>query len=67
VFKPLPQDDPRQRRPDITRARRHLNWDPQVGLHEGLGATAADFKARLFGGAGDAPTRRTEKTGKKDK
>src|SRR5580700_2449462 len=36
VFKPLPQDDPRQRKPDITRARKYLKWEPRVALAEGL-------------------------------
>src|SRR6516162_7980092 len=36
IFKPLPQDDPRQRRPDISRARKYLKWEPKVSLAEGL-------------------------------
>ncbi|MFA5156012.1 MAG: UDP-glucuronic acid decarboxylase family protein [Candidatus Omnitrophota bacterium] len=36
AFKPLPQDDPRQRRPDISRAKRILKWQPQVKLAEGV-------------------------------
>jgi dTDP-glucose 4,6-dehydratase len=51
VFKPLPQDDPRQRRPDITRAKSWLRWQPQVGLTEGLDKTIAYFRARLRLGA----------------
>jgi dTDP-glucose 4,6-dehydratase len=47
TFKPLPQDDPKQRRPDITRARRVLQWEPQVGLAAGLEKTIAHFRARL--------------------
>jgi dTDP-glucose 4,6-dehydratase len=47
VFKPLPQDDPRQRRPDITRARRLLGWEPRVPLEEGLVRTIEDFRRRL--------------------
>jgi dTDP-glucose 4,6-dehydratase len=47
VFKPLPQDDPKQRRPDITRARTVLKWSPRVGLTEGLKKTIAHFRARL--------------------
>ncbi len=38
VFKPLPQDDPKQRRPDITRARKILKWEPKVPLADGLKA-----------------------------
>ena len=36
VFKPLPKDDPKQRRPDISRAKKKLEWKPRVGLEEGL-------------------------------
>ena len=43
VFQPLPQDDPRQRRPDLTRARTLLNWSPTVDLREGLTRTIAHF------------------------
>ena len=46
-FKPLPQDDPRRRKPDITRAKTHLNWQPTVPLQDGLDLTIADFRARL--------------------
>ena len=42
-FKPLPQDDPRQRRPDITLAREQLGWEPKVGLEQGLKSTVAYF------------------------
>jgi len=47
VFKPLPQDDPRQRRPDITRARTWLKWEPQVALCEGLKKTIDYFRKRV--------------------
>ena len=47
-FKPLPQDDPRQRQPDITRARTWLGWEPTVPLEEGLKLTIEDFRDRLF-------------------
>ena len=47
VHKPLPQDDPRQRRPDISRARRLLGWEPRVALGEGLRSTIAYFRPRL--------------------
>jgi dTDP-glucose 4,6-dehydratase len=39
-FRPLPQDDPRQRQPDITRARKYLGWEPKVSLENGLQLTA---------------------------
>ena len=44
VFKPLPTDDPRQRRPDISLARKILHWEPKVPLEEGLKRTIAYFK-----------------------
>jgi UDP-glucuronate decarboxylase len=47
VHRPLPSDDPRQRRPDITRARDLLDWRPAIGLHEGLLRTIAYFEERL--------------------
>lgn len=46
-FKPLPQDDPRRRKPDITRAQTHLGWQPTVPLEEGLQWTIEDFRARI--------------------
>src|SRR5687767_10412927 len=47
IFKPLPQDDPRQRQPDITRARKILGWEPKVGLEEGLKKTIEYFGSRV--------------------
>lgn len=47
TFRPLPQDDPKQRRPDITRARRWLGWEPQVTLAAGLKETIAYFRRKL--------------------
>ncbi len=47
VFKPLPQDDPRQRQPDITKARTILNWKPTIPLKEGLQMTIEDFRNRI--------------------
>ena len=47
VFKPLPQDDPMQRRPDITLAKKKLKWQPKVGVGEGLAETVEYFKGRL--------------------
>jgi dTDP-glucose 4,6-dehydratase len=46
IFKPLPQDDPKQRQPDITRARKLLGWEPKVTLDEGLQKTIAHFRAK---------------------
>ncbi|MEJ7692827.1 MAG: SDR family NAD-dependent epimerase/dehydratase, partial [Daejeonella sp.] len=45
VFKELPTDDPKQRRPDITKARNILNWEPKVGRAEGLKITYEYFKS----------------------
>jgi UDP-glucuronate decarboxylase len=47
VFKPLPEDDPRQRRPDISLARSSLEWEPATPLREGLMPTIAYFKSSL--------------------
>jgi dTDP-glucose 4,6-dehydratase len=47
VYRPLPVDDPKQRRPDITRARTLLGWEPKVGLEEGLLKTVSYFKQKL--------------------
>ncbi|MBU8897035.1 SDR family oxidoreductase [Corallococcus sp. M34] len=44
VFKPLPKDDPKQRQPDITRARTLLGWEPKVALEDGLRETIAYFR-----------------------
>jgi UDP-glucuronate decarboxylase len=46
-FMPLPQDDPKQRKPDITRAKTWLNWEPTVSLDRGLDSTIAEFRQRL--------------------
>ena len=51
MFKPLPEDDPKQRQPDITRAKTYLGWEPTIPLREGLELTIADFRDRL--GKGD--------------
>jgi UDP-glucuronate decarboxylase len=48
-FEPLPQDDPRRRKPDITKAKEGLGWQPTVPLQEGLQTTIADFRARMDG------------------
>lgn len=44
THRPLPADDPRQRRPDITLAKKHLGWEPKVPLEEGIERTIAYFK-----------------------
>ncbi|OIO01017.1 MAG: NAD-dependent dehydratase [Elusimicrobia bacterium CG_4_10_14_0_2_um_filter_56_8] len=47
VFRPLPEDDPKVRRPDITRAKKILKWTPKVDLEEGLKRTVAYFKTKV--------------------
>jgi UDP-glucuronate decarboxylase len=47
VFKDLPSDDPRQRKPDITAAKNLLDWEPKIELLEGVTKTAAYFSARI--------------------
>ncbi|MBD2112859.1 MULTISPECIES: UDP-glucuronic acid decarboxylase family protein [Cyanophyceae] len=46
IYKPLPQDDPQRRKPDITRAQTFLGWNPTVPLQEGLKLTIDDFRSR---------------------
>ena len=47
VMAPLPADDPKQRKPDITRAREILGFEPRVPLRAGLEKTIEDFRARI--------------------
>ncbi len=47
VYKPLPEDDPQVRQPDITKAKKILNWEPKVKLEEGLLKTIEYFRAHL--------------------
>jgi len=47
IFKPLPQDDPKQRKPDITKAKKILKWEPKVNLAEGMAKTIAYFKGKV--------------------
>ena len=47
VFQPLPEDDPQKRRPDITKAKRLLAWEPKVNLEDGLRETVEYFKALM--------------------
>jgi UDP-glucuronate decarboxylase len=47
IFEPLPQDDPRQRQPDLSKAKAVLNWEPKVALADGLKETIAYFKRSL--------------------
>jgi len=48
IHQPLPSDDPRQRKPDITKAKDILNWEPKIQIDEGLKLTIADFKSRVL-------------------
>ena len=50
VFKDLPSDDPMQRKPDISQAKKHLDWEPQVQLEQGLVKTIEYFDTLLKGG-----------------
>ena len=47
IFKPLPQDDPKQRCPDISKAKRLLGWEPKVNLNEGLKLTLDFFRQQV--------------------
>jgi UDP-glucuronate decarboxylase len=51
TYRPLPQDDPTQRKPDITRAREWLGWNPTVTLEEGLTRTVEFFRGRTTRGS----------------
>ena len=44
VYRPLPQDDPTRRQPDITLAKKHFDWEPKIALREGLEKTIDWFK-----------------------
>lgn len=49
VYKPLPQDDPKQRRPDISLAKEKLDWEPKINLDQGLEKTIEYFKGVIYG------------------
>ena len=49
-YEPLPVDDPKQRQPNITRARTILDWEPRVPLAEGMAQTIAYFEQQLASG-----------------
>jgi len=57
VFRPLPSDDPKQRRPDIALAREALGWEPHIALNEGLSRTIAYFESVLTTGTAPLPVR----------
>jgi UDP-glucuronate decarboxylase len=48
IFKPLPQDDPKKRKPNITKAKKILKWQPNVELREGLDKTIEWFRGKRF-------------------
>ena len=50
VYKPLPGDDPCRRKPDITLAKKELNWEPKVDIRDGLAQTIEYFDKKLRGG-----------------
>ncbi len=66
VYKPLPEDDPKQRQPDISLAREQLGWEPECVLEEGLKKTIAYFEAQLGNGFAldQKPSLRAVSTGK---
>ncbi|MFH1459887.1 MAG: UDP-glucuronic acid decarboxylase family protein [Candidatus Omnitrophota bacterium] len=47
IFEPLPQDDPKRRKPDITKAKKILKWEPKITLEEGINMTAKWFSRKL--------------------
>lgn len=49
-FKEVPSDDPRRRKPDISKAIKHFDWTPTIKLEDGLVATIEDFRTRLASG-----------------
>jgi dTDP-glucose 4,6-dehydratase len=55
IHKPLPQDDPARRRPDISKARKLLGWEPKIALREGLERSISYFRSRLEAGQITAP------------
>ena len=48
IYKELPKDDPKKRQPDITKAKFHLDWQPQFSLERGLELTIQHFQDQLF-------------------
>jgi nucleoside-diphosphate-sugar epimerase len=50
VYRPMPENDPLQRRPDISKAKRLLGWEPEVGLDDGLRMTIEWFSQKMLSG-----------------
>ena len=59
-FQPLPSDDPKRRRPDITKAKQVLDWEPKVALEDGLRETIDYFRGVEFGSHGELTTAANE-------
>jgi len=57
IYQPLPSDDPMQRNPDISLAKKELDWEPKIQLEEGLGKTIAYFDGLLSSVEDDSPLR----------
>ncbi|XP_074588171.1 UDP-glucuronic acid decarboxylase 2-like [Curcuma longa] len=55
-FRPNTEDDPHKRKPDITRAKDLLGWEPKISLRQGLPLMVSDFQKRIFGDQSDATT-----------
>ena len=60
VHKPLPKDDPKRRRPDITRAKEVLGWEPAIPFDEGMRRTIAWFREQVRGRDGRAASGGTD-------
>lgn len=52
-FRPNTEDDPHKRKPDITRAKELLGWEPKIPLRQGLPLMVSDFQKRIFGDQSD--------------
>ena len=63
-FRPNTEDDPHKRKPDITRAKELLGWEPKVSLRKGLPLMVSDFRQRIFGdhkeGSGASTTKSSD-------
>lgn len=55
-FRPNTEDDPHKRKPDITRAKQLLGWEPKISLRQGLPLMVYDFRRRIFGDQSEATT-----------
>ncbi|RZR91578.1 hypothetical protein BHM03_00019718 [Ensete ventricosum] len=62
-FRPNTEDDPHKRKPDITRAKELLGWEPKIPLRQGLPLMVSDFRKRIFGDHSDTNPSTTTGTG----